>query len=400
MSIDIIKIGFHTPQLCERGTTVALFDYAYYNQLYYNNKSIIFYERNNPRNNIEVVKKFEKYFQCYPIENFNEINKIIEENNITYFYSIVSGEKVKRQVTDKCKFLVHSVFNVEPYGDVYATVSEYLAKKSNYIVDYVPHMINLPLETDNLRVNLSIPENSIVIGRYGGFHDFNIYIVFEAIRDILNIDPNIYFIFANTFQFYHHPRIIYLETITNPNEKVKFINTCDAMIHARLCGESFGLSIAEFSSLNKPVITCLSNEHNAHIEMLGEKGIYYDSRESLLEIFRNIRTIIKFKSDWNAYRNFKPEKVMKKFMKTFGIEYNPSYKKVGYIGFPEDFQIENDSLFIREFKNKNFIVEKDEQNIELYDVIVMGSDIKYKDYLLIQRLENKCIYNLIDNSSN
>ena len=39
-----IKIAFHDNQLCERGTTVSLYDYAYYNKYYYNtyyNKLII-----------------------------------------------------------------------------------------------------------------------------------------------------------------------------------------------------------------------------------------------------------------------------------------------------------------------------------------------------------------------
>ena len=37
------------------------------------------------------------------------------------------------------------------------------------------------------------------------------------------------------------------------------------MIHARSEGETFGLSIGEFSSKNKPVITSISTIDNAHI---------------------------------------------------------------------------------------------------------------------------------------
>ena len=94
--------------------------------------------------------------------------------------------------------------------------------------------------------------------------------------------------------------------------KVKFINTCDSMLHARLDGESFGLSIGEFSSKNKPIITSYGN-YNTHIDILGDCAIIYNSKESLLLIFRT------FKSDgnWNAYQEYTPEKVMNQFNDIF-----------------------------------------------------------------------------------
>ena len=36
----MVKIAFHDNQLCERGTTVSLYDYAYYNKHYLGNESI------------------------------------------------------------------------------------------------------------------------------------------------------------------------------------------------------------------------------------------------------------------------------------------------------------------------------------------------------------------------
>ena len=50
------------------------------------------------------------------------------------------------------------------------------------------------------------------------------------------------------------------------NYKVKFINTCDAMIHARAMGETFGLAVAEFSKKNKPVI--FVSGHFANFELM------------------------------------------------------------------------------------------------------------------------------------
>jgi FkbM family methyltransferase len=313
-----ITIGFHSNQLCERGVSVAVYDYAYYNQKIYGNKSIIFYCKHY-NSDTNVIRKFEKEFKCYAYDTFSDIDKIILDEKIDYFYNIKSGSKSDNQLVTKCPNLIHAVFTVEPHGEKYAAISKQLSSKYNNIVDYVPHMINLPECNENMREQINIPNNAIVLGRIGGFYQFDIQIAHNAIKNILDIDSNIFFLFVNTNIFYEHPQIIYLDKIIDPIEKVKFINTCDAMIHARSDGETFGLAIAEFSSLNKPVITSVSNIDNSHIEILGSNGIIYDTEESLIEIFKNIRTIIKSKNDWNAYKEYTPEKVMKKFMDVFEL---------------------------------------------------------------------------------
>jgi len=313
-----ITIGFHSNQLCERGVSVALYDYAYYNQKIYGNTSIIFYCKHY-NSDTNVIRKFEKEFKCYAYDTFSDIDKIILDEKIDYFYNIKSGSKSDNQLVTKCPNLIHAVFTVEPHGEKYATISKQLSSKYNNIVDYVPHMINLPECNENMREQINIPNNAIVLGRIGGFYQFDIQIAHNAIKNILDIDSNIFFLFVNTNIFYEHPQIIYLDKIIDLIEKVKFINTCDAMIHARSDGETFGLAIAEFSSLNKPVITSVSNTDNSHIEILGSKGIIYDTEESLIKIFKNIRTIIKSKNDWNAYKEYTPEKVMKKFMDVFEL---------------------------------------------------------------------------------
>ena len=94
--------------------------------------------------------------------------------------------------------------------------------------------------------------------------------------------------------------------------KTKFINTCDAMIHARADGETFGLAVAEFSSKNKPIITCPVGDLE-HILILKEKAIIYKSKTELMTIFENSKTLIHSREDWNAYREYTPELIMKQF---------------------------------------------------------------------------------------
>jgi len=84
------------------------------------------------------------------------------------------------------------------------------------------------------------------------------------------------------------------------------------MIHARQMGETFGLSIAEFSIKNKPIITCNCGDLE-HIKILGDKAIIYSSKEEIINIFQNIKSIINSRNDWNAYTLYSPEYVMNLF---------------------------------------------------------------------------------------
>ena len=49
LSNNMVKIAFHDNQLGERGTTVAVFDYAYYNKHILGNESIIMYDGTDKR---------------------------------------------------------------------------------------------------------------------------------------------------------------------------------------------------------------------------------------------------------------------------------------------------------------------------------------------------------------
>ena len=83
-------------------------------------------------------------------------------------------------------------------------------------------------------------------------------------------------------------------------------------------GESFGMACAEFSVLNKPIITFKNGsqpEFQKHIDILGHKGIYYHDSISAVNAMLNLNT--QKYADWNAYKEYLPEKVIKKFEKVF-----------------------------------------------------------------------------------
>lgn len=321
----MVRIVFWDNCLNERGTSLAIYDYAYYNKKILGNESIIMYNTTRNDNLQDVIDKFKNEFQVIGVNNFKLVDTILYKLNCNIFYIIKSGEN-EGQVSKVCKTVVHCVFNCnEPHGNVYASISPYI-KKYNKRIPCVPHMINLPDHNKNMRKELNIPEDAIVYGRYGGYDAFDIPYVHNIVYNVASNNTNIYFLFMNTQPFCDFlPNIIHLEKTIDLNRKVEFINTCDAMLHARHIGESFGLSIAEFSSKNKPIVTTPNFKLNpnvdvAHIYFLKEKGIWYneDNLYSILTTFltKENRDEIS-KKDWNAFKDYTPEKVIKQFKRVF-----------------------------------------------------------------------------------
>lgn len=314
-----MKIAFCPLHLSERGTSISTYNYAHYNEKILNNKSIILYQKNNPLTAKCMEDMFLKRFECFTFDNFNEIDEIIEREKIHAIYWQKFGNN-DGLLSNKCFNLVHSVFTSEPHGNIYAYLSKFMNIKFDNSIQYVPYMIDLPKSNDNLRNELGILEEAIVFGCYGGNESFNIKFVHECINEIIDIYPNIYFVFMNFKKnTKNHSRIIYLPQTSDLEFKVKFINSCNAMIHARDEGETFGLSCGEFSVCGKPIITYLNSLDKEHIRILGKNGFYYTNKESLKYIFEMFaeRKIPDKNIDYNCYREFTPEKVMKIFGEVF-----------------------------------------------------------------------------------
>ena len=291
------KIVFHENQLGERGTSVALYDYAYYSRLFFNIEPIITYNSLS-NNNHESISKFKKEFNLIPYENFEEVNTFIETNNVQYFYAIKYGYNdgiLSRSAIN----LIHSVFSkseADVHGDRYAVVSEWQSLFSNGKIDYVPHMLNLDNTEEDLRSELGIPSSAVVIGRHGGYDTFNIDFVNNSIVDILDKRSDIWFVFLNTEKKVSHERCIYLDKIVDLKRKTQFINTCNAMIHARDYGETFGLSVLEFAAKNKAIISYDDKYYQSHHPLGGRNHFLflqdqcykYNNKEQLDSIFSNI----------------------------------------------------------------------------------------------------------------
>ncbi len=194
--------------------------------------------------------------------------------------------------------MIHCVFDTgNPHGEIYSAISNdvNLIHGTNFPV--VPHMVRIYDTSEDYRSQLNISADAIVFGRTGGLESFDIQFVKTAIIDILEKRSDIYFIFMNTYEFYHHPRIFYFLGTTNMKNKRMFINTCGALIHARKCGETFGLVCGEFAVALKPVITFSNSSERNHIEVLGDKAILYNNYETVYKIFDEFE---KDKYDWGV----------------------------------------------------------------------------------------------------
>ncbi len=331
-----MKIAFHVYNFSFRGSEVALFDYALYNQTIKektseiskdnNNVSIIVYPKKHTRNP-DVIEKF-KIFPMYEYENIKDLEEICKRENVDMLYTIKYGTN-DEVILKNIPTFVHCVFTTsEPHGSMYVGVSESVSRhnnnnNNNQIYPILNHIIYLPPITSNYRQQLNIPEDAIVLGRHGGNDTFDIEFVKEAIKNIVESNSNIYFLFAirpNMMKDIEHSNIIYLDSFSDNRIKRKFINTCDAMIHASSLGESFGLSILEFSFCNKPVITWNGGTfHKQHIKNLGDRAMLYNNKDELINIITNFKILKgvyegeEKENYWNVTEKFHPKVIIKEF---------------------------------------------------------------------------------------
>lgn len=316
-----MKIAFHDNALCLFGTTVAIYNWAYWGREYLGIEPVIMYSSKHRANNQTVVDKFKQTFDnkvfCY--SDPKEIDGILSQNGCDYFFMEKCG-KPDGIISTASKNLVNAIgicSTADIHGDVFATASRWLSSLIDHKIPYVPYIVTLPEGHDHLRKELGIPADAFVFGRNGGLETFDIAFVKEAIREVIDERPDIWFLFQCTEKFIDHDRVIFLPPSTDSDYKVKFINTCDAMLHARTVGESFGMACGEFSIKNKPIITWWGSPERSHIDILGDTGIYYNTKEDVIDILLGISNSDVRDRDWNAYRDYEPEKVMNKFNQVY-----------------------------------------------------------------------------------
>lgn len=157
---------------------------------------------------------------------------------------------------------------------------------------WVPHMVDLVPANRGLRRELGIPLDAVVLGRHGGADSFDLSFARREVIRAARQRSDLWFLFLGTEPFPLPPRterVRFLPGTVDPGEKAAFLQACDGMIHARQRGETFGLAVAEFAVLGKPVITWNRSPESFHLEALGEGHWRYGDAASLRRIFRSFQ---------------------------------------------------------------------------------------------------------------
>jgi hypothetical protein len=314
-----MKIIFYTNTLNFRGTTVATSDYARYNREILGNESIVAYDRTLEYGKgwgteSSVVSELSKEFPVFGCDQI-ELERLIENESADFAYFMRAGRA--EHLPSGCRTGVHAVFQCyEPHGNRYAYISEWLSRRMTAgAFPFVPYIVDLPNPTGDYRELLGIKKGQTVIGRHGGFGTFDIPWVKQTVLELANKSDRFVFLFLGTEPFVSHPNVKFFSEVHSPQIKANFIQTCDAMLHARSGGESFGLAIAEFLFLNKPVLAWQGGTDLNHTEMLAGFNTLYESPDDLM--FK-LNSIGDFRFEFaKRVEDYRPSKVMKIFENVF-----------------------------------------------------------------------------------
>ncbi|MCC6672691.1 MAG: hypothetical protein IT458_16625 [Planctomycetes bacterium] len=310
-------VAFHSNQLSWRGTEVSLYDYALHNETLLGNRSLIVSQAHA---DLAALAKFTARFPVVLYREVAELPELLRPHGVDTVYWQKAGEADGRLVPG-VRNVVHVVFrNREPHGDVYAYISPWLSEVcTGGTAPWVPYMVALPPGGHgDLRERLGIPRDAVVFGRHGGAGQFDIREAREAVLDVARRRPERWFVFLNTREFGPHPaNVVFLPPTFDLVEKVRFLDTCDYMLHARAEGETFGLAVAEFLLRGKPVLTCRYGYDQMHLRVLGDTALLYDSAASLVRLLETLARGADPEPCRARVRAYAPEPVMERFARVF-----------------------------------------------------------------------------------
>ena len=314
-----MKVAFHSRLLTERGSEGAMLDYARLNRSVLGNESILCLPDKPNYAGSPILEKWRKEFTVILYRSKEELGRRLTKEGVGILYMTKPGPWDGFLVPG-VKNCIHAQFLCDEFhGDAYAYLSPWMSRvMTGREESYVPFFVPKLQSEENLRSRLKIPTSARVFGRHGGWDTFNIPFARTAVAEHARRHPEDHFVFLNTEPIRGTEKmknVHYLPATVDPVEKATFLATCDLMIHARWHGETFGLAVAEFAVLRKPVITYGESRERAHLEMLGEAGEIYTDKVGLLQILaRNPAGRLR-ESQYNRWAD--PQRVMDIFSKQY-----------------------------------------------------------------------------------
>lgn len=310
-----MEIGFYDHGIGFRGTTRAILQYARCIKEIYGYNASFFFKKTLENNNVSFgINLLKENIKISPIETEAEII----ESGVDMLYHVTSSDQSGyRWLKDfRGKSLLHQVGFQRPDYET-PNLFAYTGFWQSYYftgnrANVLPYLIE-PQKNDgkisSLKEELDIPDNAVVLGRHGGFDTWNLPFVNDVIKQVVRERADIYFLFMNTPKFINHPQVIFIDGTHEDKRITQFLSTCDAMIHSRWEGETFGLACAEFLINKKPIITWAESRERNHIFMADKSVITYNLGTDLYSLLMGIsKDYIAHKSaqiplDWIIYHH-------------------------------------------------------------------------------------------------
>jgi hypothetical protein len=316
-----MNVAFHSNSMSLRGSENALWDYANFNETILGNHSLICHPGKLENVENPTYAKWKARFPLVPYRTKIDLSSKLKERGADILYQIKPGP-YDGFVISGVKNCIHSMFlSDEFHGDCFAYVSRWASRvMTGRDKSFVPHFVSKFESNLDLRHSLGISTKAKVFGRHGGWDTFNIPYARKAVVQHAQQNPEDHFLFLNTEPIRgaeNLTNIHYLAATVDPEEKARFLATCDAMLHARLHGETFGLAVGEFAVLGKPVITFSESRERAHLEMLGNQALLYRHAGELAEVLREFHP---HKTRGTQYEIFADPKVVMEFFRKKYLE--------------------------------------------------------------------------------
>ena len=296
-----------------------MLDYARLNRSVLGNESVLCLPDWPEYAGNPMLQKWREEFPVILYRDKNDLGRKLEKEGAEVVYLTKPGPW-DGVLVPRLKNCIHAQFlSDEIHGDAYAYLSSWMSRAMTGREDsFVPFFVPQFVSEEDLRGKLGIPKGAKVFGRHGGWDTFNIPFARRAVVEHARNYTEDHFVFLNTEpirESERFPNVHNLSATVDPLEKAKFLATCDAMLHARWHGETFGLAVGEFAVLGKPVITFAGSRERAHLEMLGGQSLQYRHADELIKILRDFRP---HRTQGTEYERFNdPKIVMELFQKRF-----------------------------------------------------------------------------------
>lgn len=344
-----VALAFRENSLCERGTTLSTFDYADAWELLACGVSYVSTMGVSCPEGATSLPRFQARFPERVVvtndAHWGGMDEYLAARSIRGLYQQMAGASWATTVWPTCatRMMVHAVFDAkDPHGDAYAAISSTLQRGNG--TDYVQYIVARPppgVDAAGLRPALGIPlkgsagDDAVVWCRHGGYGTMSLALARAALCEHMQREATNpsrpWFLLLNTeplaceADVAAYGRTRYLPPTISRTEVFTFLATCDACLHARMDGESFGLAVAECTRAGLPVLTSgvRVNDGDHHLNALGELALLYHDGEQLIRRLRESGPAARdgWRAQADAYRalyaSSLPEAAMVRFIRVY-----------------------------------------------------------------------------------